>query len=565
MRSPAAARLRACSLGGVLTKYLGWEWIFWVNVPVGAVCLLLTPRFVNESRVESAKRRYDVAGATTITSGLILLVLAVSKAPEVGWTSARTIGLLVASAVLMLASVLIESRTEQPLLPFSIFRVRAVAGANVVGFLLGGAIFGSFFLLTQYMQIVLRYSALEAGVAFLAIAGTSVLAAGAAQALVTRVGVKPILAIGMALLAFGQFWYTLVAVHSTYVVRPAPGFRRDRNRDRVRVRARLDCGARGRRARRRRSRLRSDQYDAADRRCARHRDRLERGGVAHGDASRGRVVGALGADRRVRVGLLGRLLLRRRGSRGRTDDDPPRRRPSHRAAPRAHRSGVNPERFAAALPELFDDFPRSEHPRGLRFDDIAASVPNLATENTLAVVALAASLLDPGERYVEAGSYLGASLIAAARGNPAAELVAIDYFRFGPMTVAGRELPAADRAVLEANLERLGVDRVTILEGETLAVLRSEALAGDPIGVFFYDAGHGYEEQLEALRLIEPRLADPALVIVDDSDWDEVRRAVTDYVAAEPRARLLVDIPGEDFGYPQWWSGMAILAWSRTA
>jgi EmrB/QacA subfamily drug resistance transporter len=211
-------------LGGVLTKYLGWEWIFYVNVPVGAACLALAPRFVRESRVEAARRRYDVAGATTITAGLILLVFAVSRAPDVGWSSARTIGLLAAAVALALTSILIETRIEQPLLPLAIFRVRVVAGANAVGFLLGGAIFGSFFLLTQYMQLVLHYSALQAGVAFLATAGTSVFAAGFAQALVTRVGVKPILALGMALLAFGQFWYTLFPVHASYAADLLPGY-----------------------------------------------------------------------------------------------------------------------------------------------------------------------------------------------------------------------------------------------------------------------------------------------------------------------------------------------------
>ena len=211
-------------LGGVLTKYLGWEWIFFVNVPVGAACLLLAPRFVRESRVDAARRRYDVAGAVTSTTALILLVLAVSKAPQVGWSAARTIGLLVASAALLLAFLVIETRTEQPVMPLSIFRVRVVAGANAVGFLLGGAIFGSFFLLTQYTQFVLSYSSLQAGVAFLATAGTSVLAAVLAQALVTRVGVKPILALGMALLAFGQFWYTLISVHGSYAADLLPGF-----------------------------------------------------------------------------------------------------------------------------------------------------------------------------------------------------------------------------------------------------------------------------------------------------------------------------------------------------
>jgi EmrB/QacA subfamily drug resistance transporter len=211
-------------LGGVLTKYLGWEWIFFVNVPVGAVCLALAPRFVNESRIEATRRRYDVAGATTITAGLILLVFAVSRAPDVGWSSVRTIGVLAGAAALAVTSILIETRTEQPLLPLAIFRVRVVAGANVVGFLLGGAIFGSFFLLTQYMQVVLHYSSLKAGIAFVATAGTSVFAAGLAQALVTRVGVKPILAFGMALLAFGQFWYTLIGVQGSYAVDLLPGY-----------------------------------------------------------------------------------------------------------------------------------------------------------------------------------------------------------------------------------------------------------------------------------------------------------------------------------------------------
>src|SRR5204862_6826014 len=135
-----------------------------------------------------------------------LLVFAVSKAPQVGWGAGRTIGLLVGSAALLVAFVLIETRVEQPLMPFGIFRLRVLTGANVVGFLLGGAIFGSFFLLTQYLQVILHYSALKAGVAFLATAGTSVVAAGIAQAFVTRVGVMRILAVGMALLAFGQYW-----------------------------------------------------------------------------------------------------------------------------------------------------------------------------------------------------------------------------------------------------------------------------------------------------------------------------------------------------------------------
>jgi EmrB/QacA subfamily drug resistance transporter len=210
--------------GGVLTTYLGWEWIFFVNVPVGTACLLLTPRLVRESRVETDRRSYDLPGALAITAGLMMLVFAISKAPAVGWASARTIGLLAGSVALLGLFVLIELRTERPLMPLGIFRIRLVAGANIVGFLLGGAIFGSFFLLTQYMQYVLGFTALRAGVAFLATAGTAVVAAGPAQALVTRIGVKPVLAVGMGLLAFGQLWYTWISYPGSYSVDLLPGF-----------------------------------------------------------------------------------------------------------------------------------------------------------------------------------------------------------------------------------------------------------------------------------------------------------------------------------------------------
>jgi predicted O-methyltransferase YrrM len=223
---------------------------------------------------------------------------------------------------------------------------------------------------------------------------------------------------------------------------------------------------------------------------------------------------------------------------------------------------VNVERFTAELPGLFDDFPRSEHPRGRRFDDVIAAVPNLAMENNLALVNLAASLLGPGESYVEAGTYMGASLIAAARGNDEKDLVAIDNFSFGPTSVAGRSLPAASRKALEANLERFGVSGVSIVEGDALDVLRGDALEGRSIGVYYYDAAHDYESQLDALHVVEPYLTDPALVVVDDSDWDRVARAIDDYLAGQPRARLLVEIKGSDHGQPQWWEGMQVLAWA---
>lgn len=222
---------------------------------------------------------------------------------------------------------------------------------------------------------------------------------------------------------------------------------------------------------------------------------------------------------------------------------------------------MSPERFAELLPALFDDFPRSDHPRGRRFDDVVARVPNLAMENNLALLALAASLLEPGESYVEAGSFLGASLIAAARGNESADLIGIDDFSFPAMSVSGRELPPASRAALEASLERFGV-RATILEGDTLEVLRSGGLADRRIGVFYYDACHETSATLEALRLVEPWLADPALVVVDDTDWPRVRQAVDDYLAGQPRARSLVDVAGAEGGQPWWWDGMIAFAWA---
>jgi predicted O-methyltransferase YrrM len=222
---------------------------------------------------------------------------------------------------------------------------------------------------------------------------------------------------------------------------------------------------------------------------------------------------------------------------------------------------MDTSRFAAELPGLFDDYPRSEHPRGRRFDDLVGGMPNLATENTLALINLAASCLGPGESYVEAGTYMGASLIAASRDNPGIDLVAIDNFQFGPMTVAGRALPAANRGAFEANLERFDV-HPTVFEGDTLELLRGGVLKGRMVGVYYYDACHDYEPQLEALRLVEPFLAPEALLIVDDSDWEEVHKAVHDYLAEQPRARLLAEVAGAGGDQDWWWDGMAVLAWS---
>jgi EmrB/QacA subfamily drug resistance transporter len=210
--------------GGVLTKYLGWEWIFFVNVPVGALVLSLTPRIVPESRREGPERHYDVLGAVLVSGGLALLVFTISKAPDVGWATARTILLLIVSGLLLIGFLVNERRLPDPLMPFHIFRVRTVAGANVVGALLGAVLFANFFLLTLYVQNVLGYSALKTGVTFVATAGTAVVAAGVAQALTTKLGPKPVIAVGLALLTGGMIWYSQIPVHGKYASDLLPGY-----------------------------------------------------------------------------------------------------------------------------------------------------------------------------------------------------------------------------------------------------------------------------------------------------------------------------------------------------
>jgi EmrB/QacA subfamily drug resistance transporter len=202
--------------GGILTKYLGWSWIFWVNVPVGVLVFVLATTLVPESKAELGHRRFDAGGAVTVTAGLALLVYAIAKAPDVGWGSARTILLLLGSAVLLAIFTVIELRSDAPLVPFKIFRLRTLAAANVVGFLLGAVIFADFFVLTLYVQQVLGWSALKTGVTFLATAGTTVIWAGVAQALTTRYGPRWIIVTGMLILAAALAWYTQIPVGGHY-------------------------------------------------------------------------------------------------------------------------------------------------------------------------------------------------------------------------------------------------------------------------------------------------------------------------------------------------------------
>jgi len=202
--------------GGLLTRYAGWEYIFYLNVPVGAAALLLAPRIVPESRLAGVRRRFDPLGAVTVTGALLLLVYAISNAPQAGWGSARTVTLLAVSAALLVAFLAIEARAAAPLLPLRIFRLRMVAVSNAVGLLLGGSFFGFIFIGTLYMQQVLHYSALQAGIAWLAASVTSVALAGLAQRLVTVISAGPVMALGMALIGGGILWATQVPVQGHF-------------------------------------------------------------------------------------------------------------------------------------------------------------------------------------------------------------------------------------------------------------------------------------------------------------------------------------------------------------
>jgi EmrB/QacA subfamily drug resistance transporter len=204
-------------LGGVLTSYLSWSWIFFVNVPVGAAVIAVSPWLLHDSRLHQARRHFDLAGAATITSGLMVLVYALTYATQHGWTSPTTIALLVTAAVLVAAFVAIESRSHAPLLPLAIFRLRTLTGTNVACLFMAAALFSQFFLLTLYMQEVLDYSAIKTGLAYLATAGTSVVVSPAAQALTTRLGVRRVLPAGLLIGAAALLAYTRLPVDGHYL------------------------------------------------------------------------------------------------------------------------------------------------------------------------------------------------------------------------------------------------------------------------------------------------------------------------------------------------------------
>jgi EmrB/QacA subfamily drug resistance transporter len=199
-------------LGGILTDGLGWEWVLWINVPVALIVAALAPRLIAESRSESATRHFDTAGAISVTAGLSILVYAIVDATDAGWGSLQTLGLISVAAALIATFVGIELRSQAPLMPFRIFRIRTLTGANIVGLLVGGSLFSMFFFITLYMQQVLGYSAIHAGLSYLPLAVSIIIAAGVGSQLVTRIGYKPVLVAGMTFIAVALAWFSRVSV-----------------------------------------------------------------------------------------------------------------------------------------------------------------------------------------------------------------------------------------------------------------------------------------------------------------------------------------------------------------
>jgi EmrB/QacA subfamily drug resistance transporter len=197
-------------LGGVLTKYAGWEWVLFVNVPIGLLAAFLAPRILTESHDTRAKS-FDTLGALTVTGGLALLVYTLVNANSAGWGSGETIGLGAAALVLLATFVIWELRTEHPLMPFSIFRSRTLRGSNAAGLLIGASLFSMFFFISLYLQQVLGYDALKAGFAYLPLALTIIVSAGAASVMVTRIGFKTTLLLGLALITVGLVWFAQVS------------------------------------------------------------------------------------------------------------------------------------------------------------------------------------------------------------------------------------------------------------------------------------------------------------------------------------------------------------------
>jgi EmrB/QacA subfamily drug resistance transporter len=200
-------------LGGILTSGLSWRWVLFVNVPIGIAAAAMAPRTLRESRREEAGDSFDIPGAVAVTGGLALLVYAVVEAVNIGWGATRTIVCLIVAVLLLIAFVAIELRRRDPLVPFSIFRLRTLRGANIVGLLVGMSLFSMFFFISLYLQDVLGYSPIQTGIAYLPLAVGIIISAGLASALVTKLGFKTPLIVRMVFIAGGLIWFSRVPGH----------------------------------------------------------------------------------------------------------------------------------------------------------------------------------------------------------------------------------------------------------------------------------------------------------------------------------------------------------------
>ncbi|MDX6412989.1 MAG: hypothetical protein QOH23_399 [Gaiellaceae bacterium] len=210
-------------LGGILTDALSWSWIFFVNVPVGVTAFVLAPMLLKESRDANVKS-FDALGAVLVTGGLSSLVYAITQAGQDGWLAGKTLSFFAASVAMLVGFLVWEQRHPEPLMRLGILRIRTVSGANAAGFIMGTAMFSMFLMLTLYMQQVLGYSAMKTGIAYLAVAGTAIFTSAIAAQLVTRIGVKPVLVIGMTTLTAGLVYFTQVSVGGSYLGDLLPGF-----------------------------------------------------------------------------------------------------------------------------------------------------------------------------------------------------------------------------------------------------------------------------------------------------------------------------------------------------
>jgi EmrB/QacA subfamily drug resistance transporter len=204
-------------LGGVLTDLASWRWVFFVNVPVGIITILMALRYVAESRVDGQHRSFDLLGAVTVTGGLVVLVYAIVKAQAFGWGSARTLGLGAVAVALLATFVYVESRSVAPLMKLSIFRIRSLAVADTVLLLVASGLFGMFFFASLYVQEILGYSPLRAGLAFLPVTAGIMIGAGLAQQAIKRFGVRNVCTFGVALAVLGMLVLTGLPVHGSYV------------------------------------------------------------------------------------------------------------------------------------------------------------------------------------------------------------------------------------------------------------------------------------------------------------------------------------------------------------